>query len=202
MNIYEGFETFKTYIAVRNHFTQKGYDYFKYNGKTKVNADSFLKRKDKFFFAKLERKLSKEERVYFFVANFVHDDKSWSGSLVTDNSMTIYNEWGKKIQSLSYNFNENCKKLKEIVDFSGKSFDNLFEANGSHPPLLKLYLRKEVSLETMILIDRVLGYADRWSRVLDDDFIWKEVRQLMDKYSVFVKVDINRYKDILKQTFI
>jgi hypothetical protein len=202
MNIYEGFETYKIYIAIRNHFTQKNYDYFKYNGKTRVNADSFLKRKDKFFFAKLERRLSKEELVYFFVANFVNDEQSWSGSLVTEQSMVIYKNWLKKIQSLSYNFKENCQELKKVLDLSGKRFDNLFEANGSHPALLKLYLRKDVSLETMIIIDRVLGYANRWSKELDDDIVWKEVRQLMDKYSAFVKVDTNRYKDILKQTFI
>ena len=202
MNIYEGFETFKTYIAVRNHFTQDSYDYFKYNGKTRVNGDSFLKRKDKFFFAKLERRLSKEERLYFFVANFVANDHSWSGSLVSDQSMEVYNEWKNKIQSLSYNFNENCKKLKEIVDLSEKGFDDLFMANGSHPPLLKLFLRKEVSLETMVLLDRVLGYANRWSTELDDDFTWNQVKKVIHKYKAFVHVDIGKYKQIMKQTFI
>ena len=202
MNIYEGFETYKTYIAVRNHFTQDSYDYFKYNGKTRVNADSYLKRKDRFFFAKLERKLSKEERLYFFVANFVNNDHSWSGSLVTDNSMETYQDWMKDIQSLSYRFKEDCDKLKEVVDLSGKRFDDLFKADGSHPPLLKLFLRKDVSLETMVLIDRVLGYANRWSAELDDDFTWNQVKKVIDKYKAFVQVDLDKYKQIMKQTFI
>lgn len=202
MNIYEGFETYKTYIAVRNHFTQDNYDYFKYKGKSSVTTDSFLKRRDKFFFAKLERKLNKEERVYFFVSNFIVNDSSWSGSLVTDQSMTIYGEWKKRIQSLSYSFKEDCQKLKDIVDFSGKTFDNLFEAKDSHPPLLKLYLGKEISLETMVILDKVLGYVGRWSRYLSDDIIWSNVRMIITKYNGFVNVDVDRYKGIMQQTFI
>lgn len=202
MNIYEGFETYKTYIAIRNHFTQKGYDYFKYNGKTKVNADSYLKRKDRFFFAKLERKLPQEERPYFFVANFIVDDRNWSGSLVTEHSMEIYTQWKKKIQSLSYKFKEECEKLQEIVDFSQKGFDDLFKANGSHPPLLKLFLRNEISLETMVIINRVLSYADRWSVELEDDFTWAQINKYIDRYDPWINVNIDRYKTIMKQVFI
>lgn len=202
MNIYEGFETYKTYISIRNHFKQESYDYFKYKGKTNVTAESFLKRRDKFFFAKLERKLSKDERIYFFVSNFVIDDSNWSGSLVTEQSMTIYNEWKKRIQSLSYMFKEDCDKLKNIVDFSGKTFDNLFEAGTSHPPLLKLYLGKEVSLETIVILNKVLGYVKRWSHQLSDDVIWNNVKLLITKYDGFVNVDVDKYKEICKQTFI
>lgn len=201
MNIYEGFLTYKTYISIRNHFKQDDYDYFKYKGRSRVTAESFLKRRDKFFFAKLERKLNKDERVYFFVSNFVMDDNNWSGSLVTDQSMTIYNDWKKRIQSLSYTFKEEVDKLRDIVDLSHKSFDNLFEAGSSHPPLLKLYLGKEISLETMVIINKVLGYVKRWSQQLSDDTIWFEVRRIITKYDGFVNVDVNKYKSILKQTF-
>jgi len=202
MNVYEGFETYKTYIAIRNHFTQKGYDYFKYNGKTKVTSESFLKRRDRFFFAKLERKLSKDERPYFFVANFIVDDRNWSGSLVTEQSMEVYTDWKKNIQSLSYNFKQQCKKLKEIVDSSGKMFDDLFKADGSHPPLLKLFLRNEVSLETMVIINKVLRYANRWSSELEDDFTWAQINKYIDRYDPWITVDIDQYKTIMKQTFI
>jgi len=122
MDIYEGFSAYQTYVAVRNHFKQESYDFFKYKGKTRVGQDSFLKRNDRYFFAKLQRKLNSNELVGFFVANFIHDDSNWSGSLVTENSMTVYNQWMKKIQSLSYTFEQDCLTLKEAVDNNGKSF--------------------------------------------------------------------------------
>ena len=79
MDIYEGFSAYQTYVAVRNHFKQESYDYFKYNGKTRVGQDSFLKRNDRYFFAKLQRKLNNDELIGFFVANFINDDSNWSG---------------------------------------------------------------------------------------------------------------------------
>lgn len=201
MNLYEGLETYKTYIAVRNHFKQDSYDYFKYRGKSKVNGDSFLKRRDKFFFAKLERRLSKQEVLYFFVSNFIHDDSNWSGSLVTEQSMSIYNEWKKRVQSLSYLFKDECNNLKQIVDLSGKEFDNLFKSNGSHPALLKLYLQKQISLETMVIIDKILGYLALWNKQYQGDVVYDNVGRLITKYSSFVDVDIKKYKAIMKQSF-
>ena len=41
------FETYKLYISLKNHFSSKSYNHFKYQGKSRVNFDSFQKRKDK-----------------------------------------------------------------------------------------------------------------------------------------------------------
>ena len=46
----------KIYHALKLHFNSD-YDYTKYNGKAKVTVDSYLKRKDKPFFAKVARKV-------------------------------------------------------------------------------------------------------------------------------------------------
>ena len=36
-----GFEVYKTYLALKQHFTKQEYDYFKYNGKVRANENSF-----------------------------------------------------------------------------------------------------------------------------------------------------------------
>ena len=51
-DVAEGFDAYKTYLALKRHFTSD-YDYFKYNGKVRAGVESFLKRNDKFFFRKL-----------------------------------------------------------------------------------------------------------------------------------------------------
>jgi len=107
MNGYEGIEAYKTYLAIKNHF-KTSYDYFKYNGRVKVTNESFLKRRDKYFFAKLERRYKKNELVYFFVANFMKDEGMWSGSLVGNESESVYKEWLKYAESLKYNFRLDC----------------------------------------------------------------------------------------------
>ena len=50
MDIYQGYNAYITYLAIKQHFTSPEYDFIKYNGKVRASKDSFLKRRDKFFF--------------------------------------------------------------------------------------------------------------------------------------------------------
>ena len=64
----EGYDTYCLYLAINNHFHTESYDYFKYNGKVSAKLESFMKRKDKYHFAKLARKYNGELKD-FLVAN-------------------------------------------------------------------------------------------------------------------------------------
>jgi hypothetical protein len=59
-----GFAAYALWNALKLHFTSESYDYFKYKGKMKISDESFLKRRDRFFFAKLERKYKKSELIF------------------------------------------------------------------------------------------------------------------------------------------
>ena len=107
-----GYETFELYQALKLHFTSDSYDYFKYNGKSNVSVTSFENRKDKYHFYKLSRKYpNKEEMINFIVANFVEDDKSWVGNLLSEDAAQNYRKRQKVIQSLSYTFENDCNSL-------------------------------------------------------------------------------------------
>ena len=193
MNIYQGYNAYVTYLAVRQHFTSD-YDYFKYNGKVKANQDSFLKRRDKFFFAKIDKKYDKKELLYFFVSNFVDHEDVWSGNLVSDKSEHIFNEWKKRIQSLAYNFKEQCETLFD------EQFDEVFEVQEySHPLLLRKFMQREVQPETMVILDDVLGYIKRWDKDIDEEIIWPKIKQQIVNYKPFMSYDKDRYKNILKK---
>ena len=45
-----GFEVYKMYLALKQHFTKSDYDYFKYEGKVRANENSFEQRRDRYFF--------------------------------------------------------------------------------------------------------------------------------------------------------
>ena len=50
-----------------------------------------------------------------------------------------------------------------MVDYlseNGYGFNTLFEARGGHPPLLKLFIKREIILETLIILDMVLFDRD------------------------------------------
>ena len=54
------FDVYKTYLALKNHFSKPKYDYIKYAGKTRASIEAFNKRKDKYWYEKLSRQKTDE----------------------------------------------------------------------------------------------------------------------------------------------
>jgi len=187
---------YKTYLAIKNHFTKPTYDYYKYCGKVKANIQSFYARKDRFYFEKMSRQKSDEEILDFFVANFVSCDDPqslWVGDIVKEGEET-YKNWMKKIQSLSYFFKEEVSNI-----FDRKNFDEMFNAeNGKHPKILKIYLQKKISLETLVILNLILDYKPRFDKKLNDP-VWEFISVRIQKYTPFLHIDGDKFKNILKE---
>jgi hypothetical protein len=197
---FPGFNAYKTYLALRNHFTTD-YDYFKYNGKLNVKEESFLKRKDKFFFEKIERRY-KKDLVPFFVSNLIKEDNSWSGSLVSDKAEQVFNEWKKKFQSLKYSFREDMSKLRDYLDRNDLQFDELFQCDdGQHPIILKLLISEDISIESFIILEKNLRFVKKINKHVDD-FVWIEYNKKIVKYSSFIDIDVKEYRHVLKTMFV
>ena len=79
-----GYDLYCTYQAIKLHFSTEQYNFFHYDGKTRVSIDAFQKRRDKFLFHSLARKYRDDEMVPFLVANFVHSDDNWTKSLLEE----------------------------------------------------------------------------------------------------------------------
>ena len=189
------FDAYREYLALKNHFTKKSYDYHKYCGKSRATVQSFYKRKDRFWFEKVVRQKTDKEVVEFFVANFVScsDPQSlWIGEIMKEGE-TRYKEWQKKVQSLSYLFKEESQQI-----FSQHKFEEVFDCSKSHPVLLKMFLSGKISLETMVIYDRIFLYGNNFDKKLKDP-VWESVSMKIKKYNPFLNIDVFRYKRILKE---
>ena len=189
------FDAYREYLALKNHFTKKSYDYHKYCGKSRATVQSFYKRKDRFWFEKVVRQKTDKEVVEFFVANFVScsDPQSlWIGEIMKEGE-TRYKEWQKKVQSLSYLFKEESQQI-----FSQYKFEEVFDCSKSHPVLLKMFLSGKISLETMVIYDRIFLYGNNFDKKLKDP-VWESVSMKIKKYNPFLNIDVFRYKRILKE---
>ena len=189
------FECYKTYVAMKQHFTKDKYDYFKYGGKSRASATSFKGRKDRYFFERMSRKKSDEQIVQYFISNFVSTEdtsKVWIGEII-QNGETNFQNWQKRNQSLAYVFGDEVERV-----FKGSSFDSYFHTSGQHPKILKEYLKGNVSIETLVILDKVLGYVDKFDKKILDP-IWGSVSMKIKKYGPFLNIDVPRYKKILKE---
>ena len=89
-----------------------------------------------------------------------------------------------------------------VVDLKKKNFDSLFEhEENRHPPIIKNFLKGEVSIETLIILDKILGYKSKFDKKMSDP-VWSLISKRMSKYSSFLNIDVFRYKKILKEVIL
>jgi len=189
------FDVYQMFFALRNHFTKESYDYFLYNGKVSASKDSFLNHRDKFKYQRLSRLVSESEMKDFLVANILAG-KKWVGEFLDDNAEDIYRQYLKRNQSLTYMFSNELDKLFDRVD----DVNDLFRVkDNEYPVILNAYLGNEVSIETMVILNRFIGFFDKFDEKLKDDYIWEKNRLLLRKYEPFVHFDKEKIKSVLKQ---
>ena len=189
------FETYQTYLSMKSHFTNKRYDFFKYGGKSRATMTSFNKRKDKYWFEKTSRKYSDQEITNFLLANFVTTNTPqnlWIGEIINSGERT-YADWMRRQQSLTYLFKEQSKKL-----LSEKELEEVFNCSRGHPPILKKYLGGEISLETLVIFEKIFSFGKKFNRKLKDP-VWETVNMKMKKYVPFLNINVFQYKKILRE---
>jgi hypothetical protein len=187
-------DAYRQYLALKNHFTKDSYDYHKYCGKSRATVQSFYKRKDRFWFEKVARQKTDQEVIEFFVANFVScpdPETLWIGEMIKEGEER-YTNWKKKVQSLSYVFKEESEEL-----FSQSKVDEVFQCSKGHPLILKKFLSGKISLETMVIYNRIFLFGNDYDKKLQDP-VWQTVSRKIRKYNPFLNIDVQRYKSILK----
>ena len=192
------FDAYRCYLSLKNHFTKDHYDYHKYGGKTRATKEAFYKRKDRFWFERFARQKNDKEVVDFFVSNFVScsdPESMWIGEMIRDGEGR-YIDWKKKVESLSYVFKEESEDL-----FQENEVDKVFDCSQGHPIVLKKFLGGNISLETLVIYDRILGYGNNFDKKLKDP-VWETVSKRVRKYTPFLNIDVFRYKKILKEVVI
>jgi hypothetical protein len=189
------YDTYQKYLALKRHFVNNDYDYFTYNGKVRATVQSFYKRKDRMWFEKISRQKTDKEVEEFFVANFAscNDPETlWIGEMIKEGEER-YKNWQKKVQSLSYIFKEESESL-----FENHKFEEVFKCTKGHPPVLKGFLSGKISLETLVIYDRIFMFSKNFDKKLQDP-VWETVSRRIKKYSPFIHIDVFHFRKILKE---
>lgn len=191
------YECFYNFLCIKHHFTKPDYDIFKYNWKTRASLAAFNKRKDRLFFERLSRKKSDDEIKEFFISNFAYTENP-KGVYIPDlmkEGEEIYTQWRKYNQSLFYNF-----KTELEVFVSHQDLNEFMECkNNQHSNLIKKYLQKHLSLETLVIVNKIFNYVKKYDSILIDP-VWETLSLKIKKYSPFVQINKDKYIQIMKET--
>ena len=193
-----GYDLYCTYQAIKLHFTSESYNFFHYDGKTRVSIDAFQKRRDKFLFHRLARKYRDDEMVPFLVANFVHSDDNWTKSLLEEEAEETYRNWKRITDSMSKVYVEDLQKIA-----TKESFNDLFKVeDGQFPKLLVAFLQKDVTIETLVILNNIFNFIQIWDKRISDDIIYPKVSRKVRKYGAFLAVNVDKYKKLTKETLL
>ena len=181
----EPVDVYLMYCAMKAHFGKNDYDFITYNGKSRVSRNSFYKRKDRYFFVKLSRKYKESDDIKnYLVSNFIVEQRGYVANFNDRN----YETWKDKRNNFYNIFTE---EIRPFVN----NFNPIFEAKkNEHPLLLKEYLGKRVSIETLIVLEELVDFTKSWNRIMSEDYIWYDIKKLMKNYKRFLTIDKNRYR--------
>ena len=186
------FEAYQLYLALKNHFTQDSYDFFKYQGKSKAKLSTFERRNDRWYFHRLAKRKNLQD---FLLANIIANEQTWVGDLEGKLSDEVYKKWQRTTESLTYRFTEDLKKLLPNFD------DNFKVVNHQYPPLLNLMIQGEISFETFAILLDTVECRRYWSRNLNDKSIWPHISKKAAKYLPFLNYDKDKIKKLIVKQF-
>ena len=189
----EGYDAYCLYLAINNHFHSDSYDYFKYNGKVSAKLESFMKRKDKYHFAKLARKYN-DELKDFLVANF-SKKKYYVRELLEMECEKNYIEFKKRKQKLTYLITEEMRYLFDKykhIDFC------IGIKDGQHSNILREYLGGRITAETLVAVDKIFGIFTDYDTMVSENFIWPKTRKRLDSLAPFLELENKKLQTVLQ----
>ncbi len=190
------FECYTIYLALKQHFSNEKYDFFQYNGKVRASIKTYNNRNDRYFFEKLSRKYDKQELIEYFVASFITQtdpSRLWVGDL-KEKAEENYLQWTARIQSLDYRFRQ------ELSNLTGDKhlLDAIRSNSNKHPEIIKQFLKNEVSLETMFILDDILHFM----KESEYDPILNSINFRIKKYRPFFEYNKEHFKTIIRQMYV
>lgn len=196
--IMEPFEVYRYYLALRLHFTTDQYDAIKQKGKVRASRQAFAKRNDLIAIRRIAETYSDKDIVNFLVANFITGDR-WGGVFDTE-AKERFMLWKKRIESLSYTFEKEISYLQLQMEKQSKPFDYIFApSKNEHPYILKSYLRRTTSIETLVILNNFYNFVDNFDKEYYNDLMWPDISRIIKKYSPFLNVQQEKYNGILRR---
>lgn len=179
-------------MSLKLHFTKDNYNVFETRGQVKGSEQTFLARNDRFIFERIARTYVDDRTVIqFLVANFAYGNDAAIYDLAE--AENNYIEWQKRKQSLTRVFSEDLSKIVFQVEKNKIDPKNVFEfVSGTYPLILKMFIGKQLTIESMFLLNKLDGYLDKWDN--STMLLWEDDARRIKKCDGFIKFDLDKTK--------
>ena len=169
-------DSFRIYMALKLHFTTKGYDVFESKGRvSNINVTNLEKNKPRFH---MLRRVSKrfntpKELISFFVAQYAYANNStiYCPMVAEEN----HEKWIGRKNSITQNI---------IFQLGGLDLDGIVREDP--PEVFKLVMRDTIHIETAVALNKIRPY-------LQDNYLaFNELAFKIDKLRGFVRFNVEK----------
>ena len=190
----DAYQAYRYYLALKLHFTTDSSDVIKHKGRVKSSRTAFAKHEH--VYNRIAKAYDDSEIVNFLVSNFVAGNL-WGGVFDAESKDT-YLTWKKKVEGLSYTFKNDMQKILAECDLTHFDANIIFSSQkNQHPYIIRGYLSKQINIETLVILNKLFGFCDKFDKEIEETFIWPDISRLIRKYSPFLKVDKDKYHAII-----
>ena len=128
-------------------------------------------------------------------------DNMWTGNLLDQESADTYKNWKKRLQSLQYNFINDCETIFDRGIVEGLEFNQIFKSvNGDYPLIIRLEKMGEIYIETVVVFDMIFDFLNNVR--IDDTTYWPIYKKKVKDYTSFLKIDVPHYVGVMKTLLI
>ena len=122
-------------------------------------------------------------------------NKQYILEFTDEEASMVHADYKRRKQSLSYV----CANDMDRVFNQDDPRVSFATSQDRYPHIVILFLRKSISLETMVILDDFIGYVDKFDKYYEDDVIWPKISLKVKKFRPFLKYDKEKFKHILKE---
>jgi hypothetical protein len=185
----EAFDTYRTFLAVKLHFTDSVYDYFTYNGQIKANEEAFLASKGKYSFVKLSRTANEKEFPYVIALAMMNYGKHlWVQDFNKTNQFnTEFLDWKNWQENRVENFKKDLTFIQKKYRIDTlEHFAKIFKVEQVQIPEVYVdYDERSIDLSTLLIFDYHFNTFENWNSKLQGIFLWDEFYSRAKKFKAF-----------------
>lgn len=193
----DDYTLFKTYIAMKSHFTTDTYDYVKYEGKTSISESAYQKRKDIATFKIVANWMTQKHCESILLSHFI-ELSNFNISFLCENpakAQRIYTSWKERTENLLDTYNRDLRVISK--ESSGSWRECIFQNDDDYPLLFKLVMSGRISPETYSLLDDLFHHTSKSYKGMDTDLMFQGLNLKYRKYRSFLSPSV---QDILSIT--
>lgn len=190
-----GFDVYRIYQTVRQHFQNEYFSIEKYgyHSKRVSSVDAYNDINTRRIYESVganfpaSSKRQEEEFARYLASSFMMQNDIWIGDILSDRCKDNYKRYRRFTYNPKIYIIDDLKDMLEKYD----GFSALFQGSKTQslPPILVESITGTIHPETLCLLDRVMSVFD----YLDDQMgkehmVWKGFRQRLQAYKTFVTV--------------